>query len=153
MIHKKVQTYLGAQALYKDSTTTNNLFVGRNLPSFVKDYLLKRYARGEEVDRVGLTNFLDQVMPTGDIRSRLISGQDITLLTRFSVSIDLVHNVRRFGIPDLGIKEREGQIPEYVASKHPELVNGEMWGMVKCGVLLRCAFYLMMMARRAMLKW
>ena len=134
-IIKKVQTYLGTQALYKDSTTTNNLFVGRNLPSFVKDYLLKRYARGEEVDRVGLTNFLDQVMPTGDIRSRLISGQDITLLTRFSVSIDLVHNVRRFGIPDLGIKEREGQIPEYVASKHPELVNGEMWGIIKMCLL------------------
>ena len=104
-IIKKIQTYLGTQALYKDSTSTNNLFVGRNLPSFVKDYLLKRYARGEEIDRVGLTNFLDQVMPTGDIRSKLISGQDITLLTRFSVSIDLVHNVRRFGIPDLGIKE------------------------------------------------
>mgnify|MGYP002516088061 CR=1 FL=1 len=74
-------------------------------------------------------------MPTGDIRSKLISGQDITLLTRFSVSIDLVHNVRRFGIPDLGIKEREGQIPEYVASKHPELVDGEMWGIIKMCLL------------------
>ena len=63
--------------------------------------------------------------------SRLYSSQDITLLTRFSVNIDLVHNVRRFGIPDLGIKEREGQIPQYVASKHPELVDGEMWGIIK----------------------
>ena len=50
-IVQKIQTYLGAQALYKDNSSTNNLFVGRNLPSFVKDYLLKRYAKGEDVDR------------------------------------------------------------------------------------------------------
>lgn len=134
-IVQKVQTYLGAQALYKDSATTGNLFAGRNLPSFVKDYLLKKYAHGEEVDKNGLTSFLNKVMPTGDIRSQLISGQDITLLTRFSVNIDLVHNIRRFGIPDLGIKEREGQIPNHVASKHPELVDGEMWGIIKMCLL------------------
>ncbi len=135
IIVEKVQKYLGAQALYKDSSTTDNLFAGRNLPSFVKDYLLKRYAKGTQIDRAGLTHFLDTVMPMGDIRSMLISGQEITLLTRFSVSIDLVHNIRRFGIPDLGLKEREGQIPEYVASKHPELVDGEMWGIIKMALL------------------
>ena len=134
-IVQKVQTYLGAQALYKDSATTGNLFAGRNLPSFVKDYLLKKYAHGEDIDKNGLISFLNKVMPTGDIRSQLISGQDITLLTRFSVNIDLVHNIRRFGIPDLGIKEREGQIPEHVASKHPELVDGEMWGIIKMCLL------------------
>lgn len=134
-IVNKVKTYLGAQSLYKDSATTNNLFAGRNLPSFVKDYLLKRFARGEEIDRAALTSFLNTVMPTGDIRSSLISGQEVTLLTRFSVNIDLVHNVRRFGIPDLGIKEREGQIPEYVAAKHPELIDGEMWGIIKMCLL------------------
>lgn len=134
-IVEKVQTYLGPQALYKDSGTTDNLFVGRNLPSFVKDYLLKRYAKGETIDKAGLTNFLNTVMPTGDIRSKLISGEEITLLTRFSISIDLVHNVRRFGIPDMGIKEREGQIPDYVAAKHPELVDGEMWGIIKMCLL------------------
>lgn len=135
VIIEKVKTYLGAQSLYKDSATTNNLFAGRNLPSFVKDYLLKRYARGEDIDRPGLTTFLNTVMPTGDLRSQLISGQEVTLLTRFSVNIDLVHNIRRFGIPDLGIKEKEGQIPDYVANKHPELVDGEMWGIIKMCLL------------------
>ena len=41
-IVQKVQTYLGAQALYKDSATTGNLFAGRNLPSFVKDMLMEK---------------------------------------------------------------------------------------------------------------
>ena len=131
-ITEKVQTYLGQQAIYKDSSATGNIFAGRNLPSFVKDYLLKRFARGEEIDRAGITNFLNTVMPTGDIRSRLIDGQALTLLTRFTVNIDLLHSVRRFGIIDLGIKENEGIIPDYLASKYPEdLHDGEMWGIIK----------------------
>lgn len=132
IITDKVQTYLGQQAIYKDNSTTNNIFAGRNLPAFVKDYLLKRFAYGEEIDRAGITNFLNTVMPTGDIRSRLIDGQALTLLTRFTVNIDLLHSVRRFGIIDLGIKDNEGIIPDYLASKYPEdLHDGEMWGIIK----------------------
>ena len=130
-ITNKVQTYMSSVALFKDSAATNNLFAGRNLPSFVKDYLLKRYARGAEVDAVGLTNFLNSVMPTGSVRDRLQKGEEIMLLTRFTVYIDLVKNVRRFGITDLGIKEKEGQIPLRLAQQHPELVDGEMWGIIK----------------------
>jgi len=136
-ITEKVQQFLGQQAIYKDSSTTNNLFAGRNLPAFVKDYLLKRYAKGEEIDRGGVMNFLDTVMPKGDIRSRLIDGQELTLLTRFTVNIDLVHNLRRFGIIDLGIKDNEGVIPDYVATKHPEdLHDGEMWGIIKICLMM-----------------
>lgn len=135
-ITSKVKTFLGGQSIYKDSTTTNNFFAGRNLPAFVKDYLIKRYARGEEIDRAGLMNFVDSVMPTGDIRSRLMDGQELTLLTRFQVNIDLVKGVRRFGIIDLGIKDNEGQIPAYVAEKHQDdLHDGEMWGIIKICLL------------------
>ena len=135
-ITEKVQTYLGQQAIYKDSSLTANLFAGRNLPSFVKDYLLKRYARGEEIDRAGLNNFLNTVMPVGDIRSKLVDRQEITLLTRFNVNIDLLHGVRRFGIIDLGIKDNEGIIPDYVAMKHQQdLHDGEMWGIIKICLL------------------
>ncbi len=135
-ISQKIQTYLGQQAIYKDKGTTDNLFAGRNLPSFVKDYLIKRYARGEQIDRAGLNNFLDTVMPKGDIRSKLIDGQEITLLTRFNVNINLIKGVRQFGIIDLGIKENEGVIPDHVANKHvDDLHDGEMWGIIKLCLL------------------
>ena len=135
-ISQKIQTYLGQQAIYKDKGTTDNLFVGRNLPSFVKDFLIKRYARGEQIDRAGLNNFLDTVMPKGDIRSKLIDGQEITLLTRFNVNINLIKGIRQFGIIDLGIKENEGVIPDHVANKHvDDLHDGEMWGIIKLCLL------------------
>ena len=144
-IEKKVQLYLGQQAIfkdkktvnlnankikilnteiigekYKDKKTTDNIFVGRNLPSFVKDYLIKRYAKGEEVDRASLTCFLDKVMPTDNIRMKLADGQEITLLTRFNVSVNLIKDELHFGIVDLGIKDNEGIIPKYLAAQHKE---------------------------------
>lgn len=138
-ISEKIREQFAPMAIYKDPITTNSLFVGRNLPSFVKDFLLKRYITPEgSVDRHKLTAFLDQVIPQQDteVKDRLDAGQELTLLCRFQVYIDLVRGLRRFGIPDLGIKINEGVIPEYVYSKHPgELVDGEKWGIVKLSVL------------------
>lgn len=138
-ISEKIREQFAPMAIYKDPISTNSLFAGRNLPSFVKDFLLKRYINPDgTVDRQKLTTFLDQVIPQQDteVKDRLDAGQEITLLCRFQVYIDLVRGLRRFGIPDLGIKTNEGVIPEYVYSKHPgELVDGEKWGIIKLSVL------------------
>ena len=122
-------------AIFKDPDSTNSLFSGRNLPSFVKDFLLKRYIDLDgNLNRAGLTNFLDIVIPqkSSEVKEKLYAGQDLTLLCRFIIYIDLVKNVKRFSIPDMGIKLNEGQIPDYVCDKHKgELVDGEMWGIIK----------------------
>lgn len=66
------------------------------------------------------------------VKDRLQSGQDLTLLCRFIINIDLVKNIRRFSIPDMGIKLNEGQIPSYVYEKHRDsLIDGEKWGIIK----------------------
>ncbi len=127
-------------SIFKDPASTASLFAGRNLPAFVKDFLLKRYLNTQtgEVDRVGLTQFLDKVIPAqqGMVKDRLQSGEEVMLLARFNVVIDIVKNERQFSIPDYGIKQREGLIPEYVYSKHTgDFVEGEKWGIVKLCLL------------------
>lgn len=138
-VSEKIRNQFSAMAIYKDPITTTSLFAGRNLPSFVKDFLLKRYINPDgSVEREKLTSFLDLVIPKEDteVKDRLDAGQEIMLLCRFIVFIDLVKGLRRFGIPDLGIKTTEGVIPGYVYSKHPgELVDGEKWGIIKISVL------------------
>ena len=138
-ISNKIREQFAAMAIYKDPMATNSLFAGRNLPSFVKDFLLKRYINPDgSVDRMKLTSFLDMVIPkeSTEVKDRLDAGQEVMLLCRFVVYIDLVKGLRRFGIPDLGIKTNEGIIPEYVYTKHPgELVDGEKWGIIKLSVL------------------
>ena len=38
-LSQKIKTYFSSMAIYKDSASTNSLFAGRNLPSFVKDFV------------------------------------------------------------------------------------------------------------------
>ena len=138
-LSNKIKQYFSAMAIYKDPEKTNSLFSGRNLPSFVKDFLLKRYIDFDgNLNAQGLTSFLDLVIPQNPTtaKEKLLAGQDLTLLCRFIIYIDLVKNVKRFSIPDMGIKLNEGQIPEYVCEKHRgELVDGEKWGIIKICLL------------------
>lgn len=131
----KIRQYFSAMAIYKDPDKTNSLFTGRNLPSFVKDFLLKRYIDFDgNLNASGLNGFLDMVIPKdpNTVKHKLQSGQDLLLLCRFLINIDLVKNVRRFSIPDMGIKMNEGQIPSYVYEKHRDSLNdGEKWGIIK----------------------
>ncbi len=136
---QKLRENFAPMSIYKDPASTNSLFAGRNLPSFVKDFILKRFIDNAGfVDKEKLTQFLDLVIPLKqtDVKDRLDAGEELTLLVRFVIFIDLVKGVRRFGIPDLGIKINEGIIPEYVYKNHRgELVDGEKWGVIKITVL------------------
>lgn len=139
-ICKKVRQYFSAMSIYKDPVSTSSLFVGRNLPSFVKDFILKRYMNAQtgEIDKLALTQFLDKVIPAaqGTVKDRLQSGEEVMLLARFVVYIDLVKNERQFAIPDYGIKQREGIVPEYLYSKYTgDFVEGEKWGIIKLCLL------------------
>lgn len=138
-ISNKIREQFPSMVIFKDPSAASSLFAGRNLPSFVKDFILKRYIKEDgSIDRGSLTDFLDKVIPQKqtEVKDRLSSGEEITLLTRFVVYIDIVKGIRRFGIPDLGIKISEGQIPEYVYKQHKgELVDGEKWGIIKLSVL------------------
>lgn len=139
-ISEKIRTYFSQMSIFKDPDKTNSIFVGRNLPSFVKDFLLKRYLNIQtgEIDTLGLTNFLNQVIPTdtGSIKERILNGEEVVLLTRFIIYIDLIRGQKQFSIPDYGIKLREGIIPEFTYSKHRgDLVDGEKWGIVKLCLL------------------
>ena len=138
-VSQKLREQFAPLAIYKDPASTNSLFAGRNLPSFVKDFILKKYIRPDgSTDATQLSLFLDKVIPKHqtDVKDRLGDGEEITVLCRFIVYIDLIHGIRRFGIPDLGIKTNEGQIPEYIYSKFKgELVDGEKWGIIKLSLL------------------
>jgi ATP-dependent Lon protease len=139
VISERIKTHFSSMAIYRDPMQTDSLFKGRNLPSFVKDFILKKYINESgQIDTGALTAFLDMVIPKKAeiVKDKLGQSEQLTLLTRFIIYIDLVKGIRRFAIPDLGIKLSEGQIPEYVYSQHTgELVDGEKWGIIKLCLL------------------
>ncbi|MDR0534924.1 MAG: BREX system Lon protease-like protein BrxL [Puniceicoccales bacterium] len=110
-------------------------FSGRNLPSFVKDYLVKRFIDGDgDLDAGKLRAFLDRHIPANntEVKGRLLQGETLSLLVRFIISHDIRSGETRFSIPDIGIKSGEGVIPDHVVREHrEELCEGEKWGVIK----------------------
>lgn len=131
----KIRDRFGQMAIYKDPVRTAALFAGRNLPAFVRDFLTRRFTDTDgNIDDIGLCQFLDKVLPkeAADVKDRLSRGEEVVVLARFNIYIDLTRGERRFAIPDLGIRTSEGIIPAYTYNAHEgELIDGEHWGIIK----------------------
>lgn len=97
-IGNKIREVFRESAVYKDPAN-NEVFVGRNLPSFVKDYLIATHIdMNGRLRRDDLVRFLDEHIPLNPnaIRSRLMQGDVITLLTRFEVGTNIAKIKRSF---------------------------------------------------------
>lgn len=133
-IGKKIRTVFGNATVYKNPDN-NEVFSGRNLPSFVKDYLLAIHTELDgTLRRDALMEFLDAHIPVNhnSIRARLMQGEVLTLLTRFEVSTNLAQNKTQFQIPEMGIKLRDTLIPPHIVEMFPDdLADGVKWGIIK----------------------
>lgn len=133
-IGRKIRTVFGNATVYKNPDN-NKVFSGRNLPSFVKDYLLATHTNLDgSLRRDALVDFLDKHIPVNNnsIRAKLLQGDVLTLLTRFEVSTNIAQNKTQFQIPEMGIKSRDTLIPHHVVEQNPEdLIDGVKWGIIK----------------------
>lgn len=133
-IGDKIKQVFGGAAVYKNPANYE-VFNGRNLPSFVKDYLISTHiAVDGSFKREALTQFLDAYIPKDNsaILARLRRGETLTLLTRFVVTTSLAQNKTSFQIPDMGIKASDTLIPDYLIEEYPDdLIDGEKWGIMK----------------------
>ncbi len=133
-IGTKIKEVFPDIAILKDKDNYN-VFDGRNLPSFVKDFLIRKFISYDgEVDRENIIKFLDNHIPNDNnaIKNRLLRFETVNLLTRFIIRTDIKAGEIQFAIPDAGIKYNETIIPDYVVSNNQDdLVDGEKWGVIK----------------------
>lgn len=133
-IGNKIKEVFGSAAVYKNPANYE-VFNGRNLPSFVKDYLISKHIKTDgSFNRESLAQFLDNHIPKDKsaILARLRRGETLTLLTRFIVKTNLAQNKTSFQIPDMGIKDHDSLIPDYLIEQFPDdLIDGEKWGIMK----------------------
>ena len=126
--------------VFKD-LRNNNFFSALSLPSFMRDWLLKRYADADgnfDVDE--LSNFVRSHIPKKDawkaIKSRLVmENERVKLLAKVSVEIDVASGAASFTLPDFGLTAKETTIDENIWFLYKdELVSGrEVWGMIELG--------------------
>lgn len=141
ILGEKIKDVFGGAAVYKNPANYE-VFNGRNLPSFVKDYLVSTHIASDgSFKREALSQFLDRHIPKDNsaIAARLRRGETLTLLTRFVISTSLSQNKTSFQIPDMGIKASDTIIPDYLIDEFPDdLIDGEKWGIIKIVYIAPC---------------
>ncbi len=129
----KIKSVFVDESVYK-TADRYRIFSGKNLPSFIKDWLIKKFTdEFGYLDKGGLLQFIDSHIPQKDssIKNRLRTHREqVRILTRFVVETDIKNDLLKFSIPDLGVKSNEGRIPDHIAKKHKELTDGERWGVI-----------------------
>ena len=133
-IGQKIKQVFPDIAILKDQDNYS-VFNGRNLPSFVKDFLIKRHIDSNgKLNKEAIFDFLTKHIPDDNnvVKNRLYRQETVQLLTRFIISTDIKGGKVRMSIPDAGIKSNEALIPGYVIEQHKEdLIDGEKWGVIK----------------------
>lgn len=130
-LDKKIKDIFSEESMHK-TPDRYSLFSGVNVPSFIKDWLIKKFSDDDNIDTDSLYAFIQKHIPTKDsnIRSRLLNGDIIQILARIIFDSDLKSGEHRFQIPDIGIKSGEGKVSPYLARQEGLLKEGENWGVV-----------------------
>lgn len=131
-LNQKIKEIFPEESILKSQT--KNPLSGLAVPSFIKDWLVKKFTNIKgEVDVPGMLSFCDEHLPKKgvDIKARLLQRESITLLARITIEIDIKADCFRFGLPDLGIKTSVGIIAPQVIQKNPKLADGDVWGIAK----------------------
>ena len=114
--------------------TREDLFVGHNLPAFIKSYLLMRFTVGNTgvIDVAGLKEYLADKMSNdaGLIRSNLLAGKKVNLTCRFYVKSDLQEGITAFTISDVELGANAYILQSIVDENAEALCDGENWGNI-----------------------
>lgn len=128
-INHKIKELLPEVAVMKNPET-KALFSGRNIPSYVKDYIIRRFSDSEGViDKDGCKEYLRTKMPDvgSSLKSKLISGERINITTRIIVKTDIAQGKVLFSIPDVQI-DSNAYIPQKLVEENKDaIVDGEIW--------------------------
>ena len=130
-LDEKVVNIFAEESIYK-TPSIYSCFSGYNIPSFIKDWLLKRYTSSDGTPDINkIKNFLEQHIPSDDkdIKTMLLNRDTVKMLARVLIEADIRNGIFRFAIPDLGIRIYEGRVAPSLMSSN-KLKTGENWGIV-----------------------
>ncbi|MDR3259975.1 MAG: BREX system Lon protease-like protein BrxL [Fusobacteriaceae bacterium] len=139
-MEEKLRECFDEMVVFKD-LKKSNFFSALSLPSFLRDWLLKRFENenGEfNIDEV--SKFIREFLPKKDdwvsIKNRIIiDNERVKFLTKISVDIDIKTQEISFSLVDFGLTNKETIIEPSIWNKcKNELVKGkETWGVVEIG--------------------
>lgn len=139
-MEEKLMECFSEMVVYKD-LKKSNFFSSLSLPSFLRDWLLKKFCDDEgNFDVEEVAAFVKTYLPRKEewisIKDRIISENErVQILTRVSIDISIRTGEISFELPDFGLSAKETIIEPHVWEQYKsELVTGsETWGVIELG--------------------
>jgi ATP-dependent Lon protease len=105
----------------------------RAIPSFVEEWLISRFQESETSDEAiyqAITGFMSKHLPTktekDKLKRQLQRREELVILDKFEVSIDIKNNKQRVSIPCLD--ETLASVTHEVLDNNESLLEGGQWG-------------------------
>lgn len=138
---EKLRNCFDEMVVYKDLKKTGNVFSALSLPSFMRDWLLKKFEdENGNFDADELVRFVKAYLPRKDdwisIKNRVVVDRErVRFLAKVSVDIDIKTSEVSFSLPDFGLSSKDTIIEDAIwQTCKDDLVRGkETWGMVELG--------------------
>jgi ATP-dependent Lon protease len=138
MMIEKLKNCFDEMVVYKD-LKKSNIFSSLSLPSFMRDWLLKRFEDDNgHFDTEELLDFVRIYLPRKDdwtaIKNRIIvENERVKFLAKVSIDIDIRTGEVSFALPDFGLNSRDTIIEPNVWDNCKEDLIGsrETWGMIE----------------------
>ena len=140
-LEKKLKKYFEDEIIYKDLKNSNFLS-SLNLPSFIRDWLLKASEDEEGNINVDIAERYKSLIPKKEDSNKIISevtdGNFVDVVTKLSIKIDIATREKSFAIPELNLKCANTTIPENVWEKYKNYFfeDNETWGRITLGYRL-----------------
>ena len=136
----KLRDNFDEMVVYKDLKKTN-FFSTLSLPSFMRDWLLKKFEDDEgNFNKDDLSRFVKKFIPRKEDWNAIkndviIEGKTVKFLAKVAVNIDIKTSDVSFALPDFGLGFKDTIIESDVWDEcKDELVKGrDTWGMVELG--------------------
>ena len=136
----KLRNCFDEMVVYKD-LKKNNFFSALSLPSFMRDWLLKKFEDEDgHFETEDLVKFVNTYIPKKDdwtaIKNHVvIENERVKFLAKITADIDIKTGEVSFSLPDFGLFSKDTIVEDNVWDLCKEdLVRGrEVWGMIEIG--------------------
>lgn len=140
-MEEKLREYFEEMVVYKDLKNNTGFFSSLGLPAFLRDYLLKTFS--DEYGRFNMEEvsaFVKKFIPKKEdwtsIKNKIIyENENVQILTKISVDINIKTGDIAFALPDFGVTEKETMIEPAIWELYKDdlVRGGEVWGIIKLG--------------------
>ncbi len=138
---EKLRNCFDEMVVYKDLKKTGNIFSALSLPSFMRDWLLKKFEdENGNFDTDELVRFVKTYLPRKDdwisIKNHVVVDRErVKFLAKVSVDIDIKTGKISFSLPDFGLSSKDTIIEDSIwQTCKDDLIRGkETWGMIEMG--------------------